>query len=160
MLTGIGILLEPAELDPPCPTIELAFLALVRLAAAAAMADAVLWYVLLPGLLDITISLAFVEVLLVIAIPVEAEELELEVVFPMSDWGPTIVGTFVVVTVVAARTAAAACLLAFDTNFFGGELLLLLLLLLEFLLLLLVSCEFSVAEEEGRVGSSLFSEVF
>lgn len=97
--------------------------------------------------------------LLVIAIPVEAEELELEVVFPMSDWGPTIVGTFVVVTVVAARTAAAACLLAFDTNFFGGELLLL-LLLLEFLLLLLVSCEFSVAEEEGRVGSSLFSEVF
>lgn len=83
ILTGIGILREPAELDPPCPTIELAFLALVRLAAAAAMADAVLWYVLLPGLLDITISLAFVVLLLVIAIPVE-EVLEL-LAFPMSD---------------------------------------------------------------------------
>ena len=43
ILTGIGILLEPAVPPLPWPTIELAFLALVRLAAAAAIADAVLW---------------------------------------------------------------------------------------------------------------------
>jgi hypothetical protein len=43
ILTGIGILLDPAEPPLPWPTIELAFLALVRLAAAAAIADAVLW---------------------------------------------------------------------------------------------------------------------
>jgi len=43
ILTGIGILLDPADPPLPWPTIELAFLALVRLAAAAAIADAVLW---------------------------------------------------------------------------------------------------------------------
>jgi len=75
-----------------------------------------------PGLLDITISLAVLLLLTPIVVgPLVIPAVAL--VFPIRDAGNEevlTVGTLVVVCMVAARQAAAACLLAFDTNFFGG----------------------------------------